>query len=73
MNTQFKMQLRQKAPGALSHLRTLFTQFDTNGNGKLDLKEFEKALGQYGFFPSVNDLKQLHAYYDKDGDGMVCY
>lgn len=51
----------------------LFKQADKNGNGKLDLREFELVLSQYGFFPSMNDLKQLHAYYDKDGDGHISY
>ena len=27
----------------------------------------------YRFFPKSNDLKQLHAYYDKDGDGHISY
>jgi Ca2+-binding EF-hand superfamily protein len=27
----------------------------------------------YRLFPKVTDLKALHQYYDKDGDGNVCY
>ena len=27
----------------------------------------------YRFFPTKNDLKQLHAYYDVGGDGNISY
>jgi len=27
----------------------------------------------FRLFPSTTDLKKLHSYYDKDGDGGVCY
>lgn len=54
-------------------MRSLFTQFDTNGNGKLDLAEFEAALASCGLFPKVTDLKKLHQYYDVDQDGQICY
>jgi Ca2+-binding EF-hand superfamily protein len=54
-------------------MRSLFNQFDKNGNGKLDLGEFEAALGSCGLFPSVTDLKKLHQYYDVDCDGCISY
>lgn len=54
-------------------MRAVFRDFDKNGNGQLDLREFERAMAAYGFFPAKNDLKQLHAYYDKSGDGFVSY
>jgi len=44
-----------------------------NGNGKLDLAEFEEALGAFGLFPKMVDLKAIHKYYDVDGDGNICY
>ena len=33
---------------ALHKLRMLFKEFDKNGNGKLDLREFESVLAKYG-------------------------
>ena len=48
MNLQFKKMIRQKGMMALHKLRLLFQSFDKNGNGKLDLREFESALSTYG-------------------------
>lgn len=73
MNLQFQHVVRSKGYTALHTLRMLFKQHDKNGNGKLDLREFEQVMAMFGFFPSVNDLKMLHAYYDKDGDGHISY
>jgi len=51
------------------NLRSIFNKFDANGNGKLDLAEFEEALSAYGLFPKQIDLKALHKFYDVGGDG----
>lgn len=48
MNLQFKNVIRQKGGLALPTLRALFKEFDKNGNGKLDVREFEAALSKYG-------------------------
>ena len=48
MNLQFKNMIRQKGGLALPKLREQFKACDKNGNGKLDLREFEGALGKYG-------------------------
>ena len=45
INLQFQHMVRQKGQMALHKLRQLFKQFVKNGNGKLDLREFELALG----------------------------
>lgn len=75
INHQFKNIIRQKGAqsSGLHFLKSAFTKFDTNGNGKLELREFEEALGSYGLFPKQVDLKQLHKFYDVDGDGSVSY
>ena len=48
MNLQFKNIVRQKGAGALPKLRGLFQKIDKNGNGKLDLREFERCIREFG-------------------------
>jgi len=37
----------------------------------LDIKEFEKGLAAFGFFPKVVDLQCLMKFYDKNGDKQI--
>jgi hypothetical protein len=48
INLTFKNIIRNKGGIGLRNLQTLFTQFDKNGNGKLDQFEFEQALAKFG-------------------------
>lgn len=48
LNLQFQHQVRQKGGLALPKLRELFKKYDKNGNGKLDLREFESCMADYG-------------------------
>ena len=48
LNLSFKNIIRQKGKDGLSDLRKVFKQFDHNGNGTLDLAEFEEALAHFG-------------------------
>ncbi len=54
-------------------LKVIFDRMDFNGNGKLDFKEFEAALGAFGLFLKVVEIQALIKYYDKDGDGSISY
>jgi len=54
-------------------MRKVFKAHDFNGNGKLDLAEFEEALAEFGLFPKIVDLKALHQFYDLDKDGQISY
>jgi len=45
INLQFANNIRQRQDGfTVANLRGIFKAMDTNGNGKLDLNEFEAAL-----------------------------
>ena len=49
INHQFRNVIRQKKDVfGLSSLREIFKKHDVNGNGKLDLVEFEEALASFG-------------------------
>jgi Ca2+-binding EF-hand superfamily protein len=48
INNNFKNIIRQRGGMGLSNLRAAFNKYDRNGNGKLDLAEFEEALSAYG-------------------------
>ena len=73
LNNQFKQNLRQKKLGDMGNLKAAFSQFDLDSSGKLDPREFEKALASVGLIPKVVDLKALFSWYDVDGDGHVSY
>lgn len=69
----FKMHLQRVGGNGIRSLSRIFKRFDFNGNGKLDIMEFEEALGSFGLFPSKVDLQALMKYYDTDGDGSITY
>jgi len=48
LNFDFRMTLKKKGGIGVKSLATIFRQFDYNGNKKLDITEFEAALGQCG-------------------------
>ena len=48
VNLNFKMHIKQKGGIGIRNLRRIFKRFDFNGNGKLDSREFEDALGSFG-------------------------
>ena len=49
VNLNFKMHIKQKGGIGIRNLRRIFRRFDFNGNGKLDAREFEDALGSFGW------------------------
>lgn len=73
LNMNFKMHLQKKGGVGLRNLAKIFKRMDFNGNGKLDIIEFEEALGSFGLFPSKVELQALMKYYDVDGDGNITY
>lgn len=52
-------------------LRGKFHQFDVNGDGKLNYKEFEHLLLSFGIVLSESELDTLVTRFDADGDGCI--
>ena len=48
LSFEFRLALKKKGGIGVRSLATIFRQFDTNGNKKLDITEFEGALGEAG-------------------------
>jgi len=66
-----KLHIAKSGGASLKNLQKIFEKADSNGNHLLSLKEFEKALAAFGFFPKIVDLQALLKYYDKNGDGNI--
>jgi len=66
-----KLHIAKSGGASLKNLQKIFEKSDNNGNHLLSLKEFEKALAAFGFFPKVVDLQALLKYYDRNGDGNI--
>jgi Ca2+-binding EF-hand superfamily protein len=54
-----------------SQIRNIFHQFDVNGNGTLNQKEFEKLIQKFQIKLSRNDVEVLMGRFDRDGDGEL--
>ena len=52
-------------------MRSKFHQFDVNGDGRLDQKEFKKMLKNLGIVIGDDEQKTLVERFDIDGDGDV--
>jgi len=66
-----KLHIAKSNQASLKNLQRIFEKADANGNHRLSLKEFEKALANFGFFPKVVDLQALLKHYDTNGDGQI--
>ncbi|CAI2382280.1 unnamed protein product [Moneuplotes crassus] len=53
--------------------RENFNAFDTNGDGRLDVKELSTALRSVGFHLTQKDAEAIHAEADRDGSGYIEY
>lgn len=71
INLDLKLHIAKKVGASVKKLEMIFNTFDRNGNKRLDIKEFEKCLAAFGFFPKKVDLQALLKYYDRNGDGNI--
>ena len=73
IHIELKLAVSRQSGKNIQELQRIFLKMDRNGNGKLDIKEFEMGLAAFGFFPKKVDLQALHKYYDLDRDGQISY
>lgn len=72
INTEFRLYIsKQKGGLNIRSLKEVFTQFDANRNGKLDIDEFQRGLNKFGFFLKKVDYQCLLKFYDVDHDGHI--
>jgi EF-hand domain pair len=65
-------QWKRNTDGFTPHqLRDKFHQFDVNGDGKLNYREFQHLLLSFGIALSEPDLDTLVARFDDNGDGCI--
>jgi len=72
-----KAKLSQKCTATQSEetvFARCFKYFDTDNDGHVSLDEWYKAIEKVGVIvPSLDDLRTLFNYYDKDGNGELDY
>ena len=69
-----KLEIASKHGGVgLRKLAAAFQDFDSNRNGFLDFREFEKALNSLGLFYRKIDSQALFNFYDCNKDGQISY
>lgn len=72
---------RKKAPGPKFELsdeqkndiKEAFDLFDTDGTGKIDIKELKVAIRALGFEPKKEEIKKMVADIDKEGTGKLSF
>ena len=81
MRLGFEMALKNKLAQKTSSFQTeetvlmkSFRHFDTDADGFVNMNEWFKGVEKIGVVvPTLEDLKQLFAYYDTDKDGKMDY
>ena len=54
-------------------LKSVFNTFDRNGNSKLSVREFKRALSKMGFEFSSSEMARLMERLDEDGDEQISW
>ncbi|XP_015983443.2 calmodulin-like protein 5 isoform X1 [Rousettus aegyptiacus] len=54
-----------------AEFKSVFTRFDTDGDGAIDLQELGDAMRALGQDPTEAELKEIIARVDADGDGAI--
>ncbi len=55
------------------NLRRIFREFDRDQDGRLDHREFRRALEDLGFQLTTGEVRRLLSRFDCDGDGQISY
>ena len=62
-----------KSDKILTQCRNYFRNLDTDGNGRLDKKEFNHMLNQIGIKIDENYIRKAFGHVDKDSDGSISF
>jgi Ca2+-binding EF-hand superfamily protein len=65
--------MRQRGARGIIGLRRVFKIMDDNGNGSLDMNEFQKALKDYRVQVTPEESFILFNAFDVNGDGAISY
>lgn len=65
---KFELSEEQKAD-----IKEAFDLFDTEGTGKIDVKELKVAIRALGFEPKKEEIKKMVAEIDKDATGKLSF
>lgn len=72
--TNLRETLSRRGAKAIRGLGVAFRTMDSfDGNNKVDRSEFATGLREFGIDLSKNDLQVLFTYFDRDGDGTICF
>merc|ERR1712216_432693 len=64
----------QKSEGSSEKaMKAVFKFFDTDGSGKVELKEFAKAMERFGIILMDDEMEGLFKKYDADNSGAMDY
>ena len=60
-----------KDAGSLESIKNQFRMYDTSGDGKLDLKEFTKAMLKSGIRINPDEISNVYNMIDEDSNGTI--
>lgn len=60
-----------KEAGSVESIKNQFKMYDTSGDGKLDLKEFTKAMLKAGIRINPDEINNVYTMIDEDNSGSI--
>ena len=64
----------QKSEGSSEKaMKAVFKFFDTDGSGRVEIKEFSKAMERFGIILMDDEMEGLFKKYDADNSGAMDY
>ena len=63
IHLKMKLAISKRGGSGIENLKKLLRGMDTDGSGKMCIKAFESALGEFGLFTKVTELQALQKFY----------
>lgn len=70
---KFVASLKKRGTRGIMSLRRSFDVSDKNGNGQIDLSEFEEMISRLRIDLKASEIKSLFSEFDKDASGEIDY